>query len=127
MIKACLFVAAGGALGAVGRYLVTAGATALLGSGFPWGTLAVNVAGSFLLGVLVALMSAAWTPPGDMRLFLVTGFLGAFTTFSAFSLDVVSGFERGSNSLAILYVVASVALSVLALLAGLRLMRLILA
>ena len=127
MIKACLLVAAGGALGAVGRHLVTAGATAWLGSGFPWGTLVVNVAGSFLLGVLVGLLSAAWTPPGDMRLFLATGFLGAFTTFSAFSLDVVSEFERGYNSLAILYIVASVVLSVLALLAGLRLMRLVLA
>ncbi len=127
MIKACLFVAAGGALGAVGRFLVTTGATAFLGSGFPWGTLVVNVAGSFLLGILVGLLSAAWTPPGDMRLFLATGFLGAFTTFSAFSLDVVSAFERGHNSLATLYVVASVVVSVLALLAGLRLMRVVLA
>lgn len=127
MIKAGLLVAAGGALGALARYLVTAGATAWLGSGFPWGTLIVNVAGSFLLGVLVGLLSAAWTPPGDMRLFLATGFLGAFTTFSAFSLDVVSTFERGLNSLALLYVVASVVFSVLALLAGLRLMRLVLA
>ena len=127
MIKACLLVAAGGALGAVGRYLVTTSAAALLGGGFPWGTLIVNVAGSFLLGVLVGLLSAAWTPPGDMRLFLATGFLGAFTTFSAFSLDVVSAFERGFNSVAILYVVASVVFSVLALLAGLRLMRVILA
>ncbi|MCE2521501.1 MAG: fluoride efflux transporter CrcB [Alphaproteobacteria bacterium] len=126
-MKACLLVAVGGALGAVGRHLVTVAATAWLGSGFPWGTLIVNVAGSFLLGVLVALLSAVWTPPGEVRLFLVTGFLGAFTTFSAFSLDVVSEFERGHNSLAILYVVASVVLSVLALLAGLRLMRLVLA
>ncbi len=127
MIKACLLVAAGGALGAVGRFLVTTGAAAVLGGGFPWGTLIVNVVGSFLLGVLVGLLSAAWTPPGDMRLFLATGFLGAFTTFSAFSLDVVSEFERGPNSLAVLYVVASVVFSVLALLAGLRLMRVILA
>ena len=127
MIKACLLVAAGGALGAVGRFLVTTGAAAVLGGGFPWGTLFVNVVGSFLLGVLVGLLSAAWTPPGDMRLFLATGFLGAFTTFSAFSLDVVSEFERGLNSLAVLYVVASVVFSVLALLAGLRLMRVILA
>ena len=127
MIKACLLVAAGGALGAVGRYLVTTGATVLLGGGFPWGTFVVNVVGSFLLGVLVGLLSAAWTPPGDMRLFLATGFLGAFTTFSAFSLDVVSAFERGLNTLAILYVVASVVFSVLALLGGLRLMRIILA
>ena len=127
MIKACLLVAAGGALGALGRYFVTAAAAAWLGSGFPWGTLIVNVAGSFLLGVLVVFLSAAWAPPGDARLFLVTGFLGAFTTFSAFSLDVVSAFERGASALAILYVAASVALSVLGLLAGLRLMRLVLA
>ncbi len=127
MIKACLVVAAGGALGAIGRYLVTAGAAAWLGGGFPWGTLIVNVAGSFVLGMVVGVLSVAWTPPAEMRLFLVTGFLGAFTTFSAFSLDAVSVFERGHYPLGVLYVVASVALCVLGLVAGLRLMRLILA
>ncbi len=127
MIKACLIVAAGGALGAVGRYLVTTGTAALLGGGFPYGTLVVNVAGSFLLGALVELLALVWSPPHEMRIFLVTGFLGAFTTFSAFSLDVITQFERGNNTLAVLYVVASVALSVLALVAGLRLMRLVLA
>ena len=127
MIKACLLVAAGGAFGAIGRYLVTTGAAAWLGGGFPWGTLIVNVAGSFVLGIVIAALSVAWSPPAEMRLFLVTGFLGAFTTFSAFSLDVVAMFERGHHLPGTLYVVASVALSVLGLLAGLRLMRLMLA
>ena len=127
MIKACLIVAAGGALGAVGRYLVTTSTAALLGGGFPYGTLVVNVAGSFLLGALVELLALVWSPSHEVRIFLVTGFLGAFTTFSAFSLDVITQFERGNNALAVLYVVASVALSVLALVAGLRLMRLVLA
>ena len=93
----------------------------------PTATLVVNVAGSFLLGALVELLALAWSPPHEVRIFLVSGFLGAFTTFSAFSLDVITQFERSNNTLAVLYVVASVALSVLALVAGLRLMRLVLA
>ncbi len=123
MIKACLLVAAGGALGAVGRHLVTAGTAAWLGSAFPFGTLAVNVAGSFLLGALAGLLVQAWSPPDGTRLLLATGFLGAFTTFSAFSLDAVNLFERGSAVLAGLYVAASVILSIGALVAGMRLAR----
>ena len=126
MIKACLLVAAGGALGAVGRYLVTTGAVALLGGGFPYGTLFVNVAGSFILGVLVETMALVWSPSHEVKVFLVAGFLGAFTTFSAFSLDVVNEFERSSGALAVLHIVVSVACPVLALVAGLRLTRLVL-
>ena len=109
-------VALGGALGASGRYLLGIAAIRTMGPGFPWGTLAVNVLGSLAMGALVALLARlgnAWAP------FLMTGLLGGFTTFSAFSLDAVALWERGAAGLAAGYVAASVALSLLALVLGL--------
>jgi CrcB protein len=91
----------------------------LLGPGFPWGTLAVNVAGSLVMGVLAALLARS----AEARLFLMTGALGGFTTFSAFSLDAVSLWERGDAGAAIAYAGASVAISLAALAAGLALGR----
>lgn len=99
-----LYVALGGAAGSVCRYLVSLLAIATLGAGFPWGTLAVNVLGSAAIGVAFA---AGLEGPG--RLLLVTGFLGGFTTFSAFSLETATLFER-SPGLAALYVAGSIAL-----------------
>jgi CrcB protein len=121
MILALLQVAAGGALGAAARYLVNTAVLRALGPGFPWATLTVNVLGSFLMGAAVAAM-AKW---GGHRLapFLVTGVLGGFTTFSAFSLDVSSLYERGEILAAAGYVTASVVLSVGALFAALWLFR----
>ncbi len=115
-----LQVALGGALGASARYLTGIAALRLLGAGFPWGTLIANVAGSFAMGLLVVAATQ-----GESRLgpFLLTGLLGGFTTFSAFSLDAVSLFERGQAGLAAAYVAASVALSLAALFAGLALFR----
>ncbi len=80
-------VAAGGALGSVLRYLVGIGAAALFGATFPWGTVAVNIAGSVVIGVLGGALDAGMHLPVVWRLFLITGILGGFTTFSAFSLD----------------------------------------
>jgi CrcB protein len=102
-----LLVAAGGAAGSVARYLVGL-AAAGLGAGFPWGTLAVNVLGSALVGLAAGLGAS-----GDARLLLVTGFLGGFTTFSAFSLDAV-GLAGRSPLLAGLYVLGSVGLGLAA-------------
>ena len=123
-----LSVAAGGAIGAVLRYLVVAGSLRLTGPGFPAGTMAVNVAGSFLMGLAaVALMERF---PGSWRMaapFLMTGVLGGFTTFSAFSLDALYLLERGRWAAAAVYVGGSVALSVAALAAGLALARRVLA
>jgi CrcB protein len=114
---ALLLVGLGGAAGSVLRYLVSIGALALFGPGFPWGTLAVNALGSAAIG---ALAGAGFDGPA--RLLLVTGFLGGFTTFSAFSLEAVGLWER-SPALAVGYVAASVALGVLGCLAGLWLLR----
>lgn len=121
MISTILQVAAGGALGASGRYLVNVGAMRLLGPGFPWGTVLVNILGSFLMGVLVVVLARR----GGMHLapFLMTGVLGGFTTFSAFSLDTSVLWERGEILLAAGYVLGSVILSVSALFLALWLGR----
>ena len=121
-----LFVALGGALGAVGRYLTVAGVGAVTGLAFPFGTLVVNVVGSFILGALVESAALAWSPSQELRAMLVVGVLGAYTTFSTFSLDVVLQLERGNFGGAAIYILSSVTLCVLALYGGMRLMRLVL-
>lgn len=126
-MKILLAVAAGGALGAVGRYLVMSQVAHWFGTGFPFGTLAVNVIGSFVLGVLAESLALAWSPPQELRALLVVGVLGAFTTFSTFSLDVALHVERGELGLALVYILASVALCIAALFAGLHLVRVVLA
>ena len=121
-----LVVALGGAIGAAGRHLVGMTALRLFGPHFPWGTFTVNIVGSFLMGVLIETLALKGNVGQEVRLFLATGVLGGFTTFSAFSLDVVLLFDRKGFGLAALYVGASVVLALLALFAGLRLMRVIL-
>ncbi|MEP3233159.1 MAG: fluoride efflux transporter CrcB [Hyphomicrobiales bacterium] len=119
-----LYVALGGAIGASLRHLSGLAALRLLGSGFPYGTFFVNVVGSFLMGVLIAWLTRKGANVGpEWRLLLATGVLGGFTTFSAFSLDAVLLWERGESGAAIGYVIGSVALSLLALMAGLMLVR----
>ena len=126
-MKMILAIAAGGAIGAVARYIAAAQIGHWLGTGFPWGILLVNIVGSFLMGVLVEAMTIAWSPPPELRALLTVGVLGAFTTFSTFALDVVSVLERGQVLLAAIYIGASVALAVLALFGGMVLMRAVLA
>ncbi|MDG2483102.1 MAG: fluoride efflux transporter CrcB [Alphaproteobacteria bacterium] len=126
MLKMLIFVAMGGAVGAVGRYLTVAGVGAVMGHGFPYGTLVVNILGSFILGVLVETMALKFSVSQEVRALLVVGMLGAFTTFSTFSLDVVVQLERGHLIPAAIYIITSVTFSVLALFAGLRLMRMVL-
>lgn len=112
-----LWVMLGGALGAAARYGVTLGLAPLTRSGFPAPTLLINVVGSFLLGLTVALVGRGlW--PESARLAFGTGFLGAFTTFSAFSVELDSLTARGSGGMALLYVTLSVSLGVLAAVAG---------
>ena len=118
-----LAVAAGGAVGAVGRYLIAAQALRLLGPNFPWGTLTVNVLGSFAMGVIVELSALRMSLSPPSRAFLVIGLLGGFTTFSAFSLDVSVLLERNEVGRAALYSLMSVVLSVGALFAGLAVTR----
>jgi CrcB protein len=116
-------IAAGGALGAVGRHLLSGQIMRWAGVGVPWGTLAVNLLGSFILGILVEFMALRWSATQEMRGFLVVGLLGGFTTFSAFSLDAVLLLDRGSLGPAFAYIAGSVLLSIGGLFAGLWLFR----
>ena len=124
MTTVFLSVAAGGAIGASLRFLVVRWAGHVLGLAFPYGTLIVNVAGSLVMGVAAVMMMerfpGSW---GRFSPFLMTGILGGFTTFSAFSLDALFLIERGRNLAAASYIGGSVALSVLGLWAGLTLAR----
>ncbi|WP_299616819.1 fluoride efflux transporter CrcB [Pelagibius sp.] len=119
-------IALGGALGALGRHFVITQVAAWFGpwiGGFPLGTLFANVAGSFVMGLLVELMAAAWSPPPELRALLTVGFLGAFTTFSTFSMEAVLLYERGAFAQAAGYVAGSVVLSIAGFVAGLALVR----
>lgn len=122
-MNALALVFIGGGLGAVSRYLSGMAVMRLSGPGFPWGTMVVNIAGSLAMGLLIAWLARRSSGDADLRLLLATGFLGGFTTFSAFSLDVVSLYERGALTAAAVYVIASVTLSILALFGGLWLAR----
>lgn len=93
------------------------------GTSFPWATLLINVSGSFVMGVLVEAWALVWSPPQELRVLLTVGFLGGFTTFSTFSLDVALLIERHNYLNAFAYVVASVVLGVGALFAALALVR----
>ena len=127
MIKRALLAAAGGAVGAAGRYLSGALLIRLLGPGYPWGTLFVNITGSLLMGILIGLFALRLSASQETQIFLTTGMLGGFTTFSTFALDVAVMVERKAPFQAAGYLLLSVSLSILALFAGLMLMRLWLA
>lgn len=118
-----LLVAVGGAIGSVLRYYVGQWTLRLLGPAFPWGTLAVNVVGCFVIGVFAELIARKFNASMELRLLLITGFLGGFTTFSAFSLDAISLFEGGNTVAGGVYIAASVGLSMAAVFAGLAIMR----
>lgn len=119
-------VAAGGAIGAVARYLLATQVGHWLGTGFPWGTFAVNVIGCAIMGVLTELFALAWSPSPELRALLTVGILGGFTTFSAFSLDTILLMERQVWAAALLYVLGSVLLSLAGFFGAMRLMRLVL-
>lgn len=126
MMKTLIFVALGGAVGAACRYMVGIAATHLGSDQFPWGIFTVNVVGSFVLGILAAIMAFSWSPSPELRAFLIVGVLGSFTTFSAFSLDVVLLIEKDRFVLAAVYVAGTLLLSVGGLFAGLKLTRMVL-
>ncbi len=111
-------IAAGGAVGAVMRHLVARQIMKLAGVGFPLGTLVVNVVGSFLMGVLVALLVHGWKVGAELRAFLMVGVLGGFTTFSTFSLEFVRLIGREEFGAATAYALASVVLAVTSVLVG---------
>jgi len=118
-----LIVFLGGGLGAAMRHGVNLAAARLLGTAFPYATLIENVTGSLVMGLLAGYFAFKGGAPQHWRLFLTTGILGGYTTFSAFSLDAMLLYERGEVGLAALYVLLSVVLSIGGLFAGLALVR----
>lgn len=114
-----LWVAAGGAIGASLRHLANLAGLRIMGTSFPWSTLVVNVIGSFLMGLFIMWLTKRVGTPPEVRLFIATGILGGFTTFSAFSLDVANMVERGAMSTAFAYITASVVISLAAVFIGL--------
>ncbi len=113
-------VALGGAIGASLRHLCGMLTLRIMGPGFPWGTLFVNVVGSLIMGVFIVwLVKRTGATSQEVRLFFATGVLGGFTTFSAFSLDMANLIERGANGPALAYLLGSVLLSILAVFIGL--------
>ena len=116
-------VACGGALGAMGRHLISSQIMRWAGDGFPWGTLTVNVVGSFILGLLVEYLAQRWSATQEIRGFLAVGVMGGFTTFSTFSQDTALLLERGSLGPAFAYIAGSVLLSIGGMFAGLWLFR----
>ncbi len=122
-MKTLLFVAMGGAVGASLRLLSVQYLTRILGLGFPYGTLFVNIVGSFAMGALVELLAQRYQLSPETKIFLTTGLLGGFTTFSTFSLDAALMIEKKQFALSALYMGSSVILSVSALFAGLWMVR----
>jgi len=118
-----LLVFLGGGLGAALRHGVNLLVARLLGLNFPYSTVIENVGGSLVMGLLVGYLALKGEAVQPIRLFLATGVLGGFTTFSAFSLDTALLWERGEVGLAVLYVAGSVGLSIAGLFAGLAIMR----
>ncbi len=122
--RALLAIAAGGGIGSVLRYMVTLGITQRFGPGFPWGTLLINATGSFVIGIVFELsQTRAIGMPMLLRVFLMTGVLGGYTTFSAFSLEVVTLAREGATLPALSYAIGSVVLGLLTAFAGIVLVR----
>ena len=118
-----VWVGIGGAAGAMGRYLVGRELTERIGGVFPWGTFTVNLVGAFLIGILFATLTEKSVGNDQLRLLLVVGFLGGFTTFSSYTLEAINLAESGTWSTAMLYVLGSNLLGLAACVAGIAVIR----
>ena len=118
-----LLVFLGGGLGATLRHAVNVTCAKCIGTAFPYGTFIINISGSTVMGLIAGYLASKGGASQPWRLFLMTGILGGYTTFSAFSLDTALLYERGELALAALYIVGSVGLSIAGLFAGLALVR----
>lgn len=119
-------IAIGGAFGAISRYWVSESMEKVNGTGFPLGTFSVNLLGSFLIGVLFVIFAEKLELAHEWRPLLVIGFLGAMTTFSAFSLDTLLLFQQGHYNTALFYIFSSVIACLFAAYAGIQLTRVVL-
>lgn len=124
-ISVLLSIALGGSLGAVARHIIGSSVNTALATGFPFGTLTVNVLGCLIMGLVAELVAGVWQPSPEVRTFIMVGFLGALTTFSSYALDFATLMESGELLPAALYVILSNVLCILALFTGFYLIRLI--
>ena len=122
-VKSYLLVFIGGGLGSTLRHVVNIVCPRLCGTNFPYHTFIINITGSTIMGLIAGYLAFKGDAAQSWRLFLMTGILGGYTTFSAFSLDAAVLYERGEVGLTLLYVLGSVVLSILGLFAGLALVR----
>ena len=118
-----LLVFFGGGLGAALRHFINVTCARCLGTGFPWATFIINITGSTVMGLIAGYLAFKGEASQPWRLFLMTGILGGYTTFSAYSLDAALLYERGAIASALFYVLGSVVLSIAGLFAGLALVR----
>ncbi|UFS75875.1 fluoride efflux transporter CrcB [Tardiphaga sp. 215_C5_N2_1] len=118
-----VLVFVGGGLGATLRHVINMTCARCMGTAFPWGTFIINITGSAVMGLIAGYLAYKGEASQPWRLFLMTGILGGYTTFSAFSLDTAVLYERGELGLALAYVLGSVVLSIAGLFAGLALVR----
>lgn len=118
-----LLVFIGGGLGASLRHAINVGCARACGTSFPYGTFVINISGSLVMGIIAGYLALKGEASQPWRLFVMTGILGGYTTFSAFSLDAVTLYQRGEMGLALFYVLGSVVLSIAGLFAGLALVR----
>jgi fluoride exporter len=118
-----LLVFVGGGLGATLRHLINLTCARCMGTGFPWGTFIINITGSTVMGLIAGYLAFKGEASQPWRLFMMTGVLGGYTTFSAYSLDAALLYERGELMLAAFYVTGSVVLSIGGLFGGLALVR----
>lgn len=118
-----VLVFVGGGLGATLRHIVNVACARCIGTAFPWGTFIINITGSLVMGLIAGYLAFKGDAAQPWRLFMMTGILGGYTTFSAFSLDAALLYERGEIGLAAAYVLGSVVLAIGGLFAGLALVR----
>lgn len=118
-----IYITIGGGIGSFLRYILSSAIARNLGTNFPYGTLAVNIIGSFVMGAIIEYFSRTLPHSMELRAFLTVGILGGFTTFSAFSLDAILLIDRGNAALALAYVLSSVVFSIFAVFAAMALVR----
>jgi CrcB protein len=118
-----LWIALGGAIGAMVRHFMNVWIARVAGGDFPWHTMVINITGSFVMGFLISLMALRWNVSNELRAFLTTGILGGYTTFSAFSLDFAMLVERKTYMLAGAYALGSVIPSLFAIFIGMAIAR----
>ena len=118
-----LWVAIGGALGSVSRFWINGLVSEITGSTFPWGTMTINIVGSFVLGIVVTLVTERWPDDRFLRPLVAVGFCGGFTTFSTFAVEIDQRFRHGHGGIAAAYLIASLLAGLGAALTGITLAR----